>query len=587
MRSYAGATLLAGALFAVTAPSYAAIPPDEPNVSTYAGSGELGLADGARLQADFIMPAGIAVSRSGDVYVADAGAQRIKIIERNGMVSTFAGGGAINRETMLVAGGDRDGAALDARFNHPVDVTVDRLDNVYVADEYNHAIRKISGGRVSTIQSGLNDPKALTLDKNGNLYVADFGVGVRKITPSGATTLMDTGATKVTGVAVGESAAGDTLFVADTFGFTAVNLSSGEKTRKDFSSPAEGVESFGFPARIAPVGPNQIAYTDDRTNSVRYMYFSASTYQRPLSIVPDERAVNRSGGFRNGPGATALFDAPLGIAALPDGRMLVADAANKRIRELSAFDRRNSADQALSLIPPGDRAHQFRIAYVGNSYVWNAVTFRESTAGWVERLLKPTLQRYRLEPVVVPMRDLGLNMVSLKELTDNLLSSGVVDFVVLDLNSNVTGLTYGQTLGVFDHHYSSGWERQMAESLKIIRGTLEQNGVGFLAVAQPYPDELSPLENVYTETTGGNEQLHLADGSHADYVEFHNSLMSVLQQAGVPSVDLWRAFRADIASPEHRPLYSTLDTHFSPYGNEIAARANATQLQRLAPWKAR
>ena len=102
-----------------------------PEVTTLAGSGSIGSADGTGTAASFNSPSGVAVDGSGNVYVADTWNHMIRKISSEGVVTTFAGTGSQ---------GSANGTGTAASFNGPSGVAVDGNGNVYVADKDNHLI---------------------------------------------------------------------------------------------------------------------------------------------------------------------------------------------------------------------------------------------------------------------------------------------------------------------------------------------------------------------------------------------------------------------------------------------------------------
>lgn len=148
-------------------------------VSTLAGSGKLGYADGNGKTARFNAPTGIAVDGAGYVYVADQVNNRIRKISPTGEVSTFAGNGEFS---------NRDGEASQATFRYPTALVFDPQENLYVADQLNHSIRKISTiGEVSTIKisntrdsniganaSIFKNPSGICFNRDGDLLLADY-----------------------------------------------------------------------------------------------------------------------------------------------------------------------------------------------------------------------------------------------------------------------------------------------------------------------------------------------------------------------------------------------------------------------------
>ncbi|MBV9402943.1 MAG: hypothetical protein JO018_04350, partial [Candidatus Eremiobacteraeota bacterium] len=137
--------------------------PSVGTIETIAGSGYSGVADGPRFKAQFLMPAGVAVSPNGTIFVSDSAAQRIKAIFPDGVVRTVAGGGPLSYSGLYVRGGYRDGQGAQARFDRPTGLAVGKNGELYIADTNNHCIRVLyPGGRVETFsgsahQSGIRN----------------------------------------------------------------------------------------------------------------------------------------------------------------------------------------------------------------------------------------------------------------------------------------------------------------------------------------------------------------------------------------------------------------------------------------------
>jgi DNA-binding beta-propeller fold protein YncE len=163
-------------------------------VATLAGSTE-GFADGAGSAAKFHTPSGLALDEAGNLYVADTGNHAIRKVSPQGMVSTLAGTGMA---------GFRDGPGAQAQFNGPIGVAVDKTGCVFVADTYNDRIRVIqANGQVSTLagdewpgyQDGtgtfarFDTPTALAVDAAGHIWVADTrNNAIRRVSPAGEVT---------------------------------------------------------------------------------------------------------------------------------------------------------------------------------------------------------------------------------------------------------------------------------------------------------------------------------------------------------------------------------------------------------------
>jgi len=178
--------------------------------TTIAGTaGQSGFTDATGAAARFNAPLGIAVSASKLIYVADTGNHTIRVISTNGVVTTLAGSPG--------NWGATDGIGSAARFNSPLGLALDSHGDLFVSDSNNHTIRKISpDGAVITwagmaLQDGFNDgprlaarfskPAEIAFDAHGNLFIADsFNHLIRKISP-------DDNVSTVTGLARNPGAA--------------------------------------------------------------------------------------------------------------------------------------------------------------------------------------------------------------------------------------------------------------------------------------------------------------------------------------------------------------------------------------------
>lgn len=168
-------------------------------VTTLAGAaGQAGEVNGTGGVARFNVPVGLARDPQGNLYVADYSGRTIRMITPGGVVTTLAGSGVA---------GSADGTGTAASFNYPVALAMDGSGNLYVGDVQNNTIRKIAPGGVVTTFAGTAgtsgsadgtgsaarfiNPQGLALDAAGNLYVADTSNStIRKITPAGVVTTL-------------------------------------------------------------------------------------------------------------------------------------------------------------------------------------------------------------------------------------------------------------------------------------------------------------------------------------------------------------------------------------------------------------
>ena len=264
-------------------------------MSTLAGSGTFGARDGQGKNAEFFSPSGAGLDASGNIYVADQSNNLIRKITPDGVVTTLAGTGTA---------GFADGEASKAQFNAPVDVAADANGNVYVTD--GNRIRKINtAGIVSTLAGNdaaafadgsgtdarFNNPSGIAVDASGNIFVADGGNNrIRKISPAGSVTT-------IAGSGVG-----------------------------GYLDGAAADAKFQFPFGIAVDATGNIYISDIQNLRIRKISPAGSVSTLAGSGVS---------GFKDGDPGTAEFDTMLGVSVDGAGNVYVADGNNNRIRKIA------------------------------------------------------------------------------------------------------------------------------------------------------------------------------------------------------------------------------------------------------------
>jgi sugar lactone lactonase YvrE len=314
-------------------------------VSTFAGSSEKAFKDGTGTAASFNSPGRITVDGNGNLFVADEFNNAIRKITPDGKVSTIAGTGSM---------GSADGKGTAASFFHPGGLTVDKTGNLYIADYGNNLIRKIDpSGNVTTLAgsgtSGFNNGKGtaarfsgpvdLVLDKNENVYVADLGNEViRKITPDKSVSTFSKITTPGTnyldhfhfpgGLAIDNN---DNLYTTDISNYLIQKITPAGVVTTVAGSGARGSvngqgnkASFNAPYVITADKDNNIYVTDG--NVIRKM---------DAAGIVTTFAGNGTEGMVNGPASTASFKNLNGIVMDLSGNLYIADTGNNLIRKIS------------------------------------------------------------------------------------------------------------------------------------------------------------------------------------------------------------------------------------------------------------
>ncbi|NOT49920.1 MAG: hypothetical protein HOP10_01425 [Chitinophagaceae bacterium] len=324
----------------------------QPTVSTFAGSGTAGYADGngTAAQFNFLAFSTACVDGSGNLFIADRGNNRIRKITPAGVVTTVAGNGTA---------GNTDGPAATAQFNIPRGISVDASGNLYVADNGNHCIRKISStGTVSTLAgTGVNGfadgagnvaqfsfPNAIHFDNNsGNLYVTDQNYRLRKITSAGVVSSI--AGSGVFGFADGNGAAAQFSLIlgmgTTSNGDIYASDVNNHRIRKitpagvvtTYAGTGAGGNTNGNAASATFYFPTGIAI--DATGNI----FTAQPFNNNIRMISSSSVVSTfagkgTTGSTNGAGSVAEFNTPRAIAISNDGIIYVIDSDNEIVRKI-------------------------------------------------------------------------------------------------------------------------------------------------------------------------------------------------------------------------------------------------------------
>jgi hypothetical protein len=330
-------------------------------VTTLAGlAGSPGSADGTGSAARFNVPGGVAVDSAGNVYVGEWDNNTIRKVTPGGVVTTLTG--------LAGGSGSADGTGGAARFNTPTGVAVDSAGNVYVTDTGNHTIRKVTPARVVTTLAGkaLFDqwgdpiggyadgtggaarfyrPEGVAADSAGNLYVADsWNHTIRKVTPGGVVTTLaglagTSGSADGTGSAarfnwpygVAVDSAAD-LFVADCYNHTirkvtpdgVVTTLAGLAGSPGSADGTGSAARFTLPQGVAVDSAGNVYVADSGNNTIRKV--------TPGGMVTTLAGLTGNWGTADGTASAARFNGPSGVAVDSAGNVYVTDSGNHTIR---------------------------------------------------------------------------------------------------------------------------------------------------------------------------------------------------------------------------------------------------------------
>ncbi|MGD0501006.1 MAG: M36 family metallopeptidase, partial [Bryobacteraceae bacterium] len=282
-----------------------------PAITRVAGNGVGGFSGdgGQATSAQLNGPYGVAVDGAGNLYIADAGNNRVRKVSPDWTITTVAG------STFNGFWGD-GGQATSAELDYPHGVAVDRYGNLYIADSSNNCVRLVAPNGIITTVAGtgvagsqgdsgqatvaqLNYPAGVALDGSGNLYIADENNHrVRKVQPNGIITT-------VAGMGV-PGYSGD-------------------------GGPAAGAQ-LSYPTGVALDGSGNLYIADAGNNRVRKVAPNGT-----ITTVAGSTSRYGSGGYSGdgGPATNAQLSVPYGVAVDDQGNVYISDSGNSVLRKVS------------------------------------------------------------------------------------------------------------------------------------------------------------------------------------------------------------------------------------------------------------
>lgn len=331
-------------------------------ITVFAGKGTAGFSGdgGAATEASLNSPKGIAVDNFGNVYFADSDNHRVRKIDSNGVISTVAGDG----QPRLQGDG---GMAQAASLSSPVGIAFDQIGDLLIADTFNHRVRKVSQGIITTIagregkgfsgdggratEAALDQPSSIAVDALGRIFIADAANHRIRIIAGGTiNTFAGNGKFELSGD--GEPAVsaslnfpsglamdpGGNLYIADFQNSRVRRVGTDGRISSVAGSGRFRLSADNIPASTAAINlPSGLAI--DRSGNV---YFAENQRARVRKIAPDGAITTVIGsGFQgfSGEGVAATTNSlfsPSRLAIDSSGNLYVSDNAYHRVRRVTS-----------------------------------------------------------------------------------------------------------------------------------------------------------------------------------------------------------------------------------------------------------
>ncbi len=323
-----------------------------PDISTFTEDGRPAVE--ARLHG----PNDVAVDAAGNLFIADSGHNQIRRVEPSGIITVIAGIG----EKGYAGDG---GPAIDARLFYPASVTVDAAGSVFIAEYFNHSIRKVdpygtittiagtgergfSGDGGQAVEAQLAFPSGLAVDADGNLFIADYGnQRIRRVDGSGTISTFAGGgdASGDGGPAIETQLKSPEGVTVDAIGNLYIAVLTNSTIRRVDPSGTittiAGVGRWGFSGDGGPAAQAHLSAPSDVAVDAAGNLFIVDRGNERIRKVDTSGTITTIAGTGErgfsgdgGPAVEAQLDNPRGVAVDADGNLYIADHGNHRIRKV-------------------------------------------------------------------------------------------------------------------------------------------------------------------------------------------------------------------------------------------------------------
>jgi sugar lactone lactonase YvrE len=296
-------------------------------ITTVTGTGTSGFSGdgGLAIDAQLDSPTGVAFDQVGNLYIADRFNHRIrKVIAATGVITTVAGSGFSGPNNGGFSGDG--GLATDAQLDSPARVIVDEMGNLYIADSYNDRIRKViaATGVITTV---------------AGTEIAGYGGDNGLATSAQLDGPLGVAIDKIGNLYIADANNNRIRQVIAATGIITTVAGSGPTGHGNGGFSGDGGPAseaqLNYPTHVAMDGAGNLYIADSENHRIRQVIAATGII---TTVAGSGSTENGNGGFSGdgGPATDAQLNYPSGVAVDGQGNLFIADNSNHRIRKVIA-----------------------------------------------------------------------------------------------------------------------------------------------------------------------------------------------------------------------------------------------------------